>query len=268
MQTVTLIECTASAIAGGGVTYGWMKYVWPNRHQTYTWIFKLRPHHRIGQSCPTDLVLKRDGYCLGFSYERKCALWASFIISKESVGIDMERAEKFYADPAVPEKYRVKPEDFTNTGYDKGHLAPSAAIDFSRQSNDQTFAMSNVALQHPKLNRHAWGALEGIIRGWTNTKGMLGVVVGPTYNKSPKKVNDIPVPAGFYQVVYSYKHRKSIGFLFPNDEVPAANLWDHVKSVADIEKETGYKFFSNVGWILSEEAPSKDKLDLPFWKTK
>jgi len=95
---------------------------------------------------------------------------------------------------------RVQPGDFRNTGYDKGHLAPNAAIDFSRHSNNETFLMSNIVLQNPKLNRQAWGSLEGVIRGWTQTKGKLAITTGPLYDDKPEYINDIPVPKSFYKI--------------------------------------------------------------------
>ncbi|EDN69218.1 DNA/RNA endonuclease G [Beggiatoa sp. PS] len=160
------------------------------------------------------LTLDRDGYSLGYSYEYKNSLWVSYIMSKGSIGIDVDRSDEFYADPAIPEKYRVQPEDFSNTGYDRGHLAPSAAIDFSRIANQQTFAMSNVAFQDPKLNRQAWGSLEKMVRSWTKTKGKMYVITGPLFDEKPKRINDVPVPSSFYKIIYAIEHDKSIGFIF------------------------------------------------------
>lgn len=261
------LKCTligvGAAIAGAVVQYVIATHLWPKRHRTYSWIFRLRDHKQLGEPCETDLVLDRDGYSLGYNYKCKCALWVSYIISKHSVGVDVDRGDKFYSDPDIPEKYRVSPDEFKNTGYDKGHLAPSASIDFSRRSNDQTFAMSNIALQHPKLNRQAWGCLEDKVRDWTFAKGKLAIITGPLYGQRSKRVNDIPVPKGFYKVVYSFEHNRCIGFIFPNDEIKASQLWDHAMSVKDVEKETGYTFFSQ----LSEKNQKiKEELDMSWWK--
>jgi len=238
-------------------------YLWPNRHRTYTWWFALRNHRKLGEPCKSDIVLDRDGYSLGFGRDRKCALWVSYIISKGSVGVDVDRGGNFYPDPDIPEDCRIRPENFTNSGYDKGHLAPSADIDFSVKSNNETFAMSNVALQHPRLNRQAWGSLEGLIRVWTRRKGKLAIVTGPLYGRRSKRVNGIPVPRNFYKVVYSFRHRACVGFIFPNKEIRAGELWDYAMSVKDVEKESGYKFFSG---LSKKKQRSKKKLDLDWWK--
>lgn len=254
-----------AAIAGAATQYVISTYLWPNRHQVYTWVFALRNHRKLGEPCKTDKVLDRDGYSLGYSYKHKSALWVSYVISKGSIGIDVDREDCFYADPEIPEKYRVQPEDYTNTGYDRGHQAPSAAIDFSRASNMETFAMSNILLQHPKLNRQAWGSLEKTIRGWTHTKGKLLVTTGPLFDEKPELINDIPLPKSFYKLVYSFAHKRCIGFILPNENIKASQLWDHAMSVQSVENETGYKFFKKLG---GKGRKIKAELDISWWKKK
>lgn len=251
-----------SAVAGASAQYVLSNYLLPNKSRVYTWIFAFRNHKQLGEPCKTDLVIDRDGYSLGYSYEKKSALWVSYIISKNSIGINVERCDKFYPDFEVPEEYRVSPEDYRNTGYDKGHLAPNSAIDFSRKSNDQTFAMSNITLQEPKLNRQAWKSLESSIEGWTRSKGKLYIVTGPIYTKRPEKVNGLPLPKSFYKVIYSFEHRRCIGFIFPNKEVTANDLWKYAMSVADVEKETGYHFLNKVN-----EHKIKNQLEIDWWRT-
>ncbi len=263
------LKCIAvgvgGVLVGAGTQYVYLTYLWPNRHKTYTWIFTLRNHRKLGEPCKTDLVLDRQGYSIGYSFERKCALWASYVMTKHSVSVDVERSTDFNADPDIPEKYRVLPGDFSNTGYDRGHLAPSGAVDFSRKSNDETFLMSNVALQNAQLNRQAWGRLEGIIRNWTKNKGKLLVITGPIYGKKPEIINGIPLPESFYKVVYSFKHKCCIGFIFPNEPIVAAQIWEHSMSVKDVEKKTGYKFFDKLG---KKGERIKAKLDVSWWKKR
>ncbi len=255
-----------SALAGAVAQYLLSKYLWPNRARSYIWIFAYRNHKQLGEPCKTDLVLKRDGYSLGYSFDRKTALWVSYIISKNSIGVDLERGDKFYADPKIPEEHRVKPEDYRNSGYDKGHLAPNSAIDFSRKANDQTFAMSNIAPQEPKLNRQAWKSLEGLIERWTRSKGKLYICTGPLYNKRSEKINGvIPIPRAFYKVVYSFQHQRSIGFILPNKDISASDLWKYVKTVAEVELETESRFFTNLG-KEKEQQKIKRELDIAWWQ--
>lgn len=254
----------AVAFILGGLTYHIILFMaLPNQHQLYAWIYARRDHRKFGEPCRTDMVLDRDGFSLGYSLEKRCALWVSYVITKGSVGVDIDRALSFYPDPDIPLKYRVKPGVFNNTGYDKGHLAPSATVDFSKRSNEQTFAMSNIALQHPKLNRQAWSALETIIRSWTHSKGKLFVVTGPIYGQRSKRIDEIPVPKSFYKVVYSFKHQKWIAFILPNSSVSSTKLWEHVTSVKEVETQAGCKFLKK---LPKGKSGSKAKMDVKWWQ--
>lgn len=260
-MTVREIAIAAVAFFLGGMAHSFViYYIMPNAHRLYAWIYALRNHRKYGEPCRTDMVLDKDGFSLGYSFDRKCALWVSYIMTKGSVGIDVSRAEAFYAEPELPERFRTKPEDFTNTGFDKGHLAPSAAIDFTEKSNLQTFSMANVAMQNPKLNRQAWSKLENLEREWTYTLGKMLVYTGPIYGKRNKRVNEIPVPKAFYKVAYTFKYRRYIGFIMPNEPVRAREMWTYAKSVHEVEKETGLNFFKKIN-----KGDKKD-LKIEFWQ--
>jgi len=266
MQTKTkyLIVAIIAFIAGIACEYVFMTYLWPNRQQTYTWIYALRNPKKPGEPCKTDLVLDRKGYSLGYSYKHKAPLWVAYIISSGSIGIEMGRYGSFYPDRDIPEEYRVKLEDYLNIGYDKGHMAPSATIDFSKTANQETFTLSNVVMQEASLNRQAWGKLEDFERSWTKTKGKLYVVTGPLFPSKPQKINGISIPAKFYKVIYAYNAAKAIGFIFPNKPVSNEEVWKYAMSVQDVEKETGLTFFSKFNTKTQKKL--KETVDLAWWQ--
>jgi endonuclease G len=253
-------------IAGIAFEYVFATYLWPNRYQTYSWIYALRKPRKVGEPCKTDQVLDRQGYSLGYSYKHKAALWVSYIISEGSIGIHVGRLGNFYPDSDVPEKYRAKPEDFANTGYDKGHLAPSADIAFSSKANRETFALSNVVLQEPRLNRQAWGKLEDFVRNWTKTKGKLYIVTGPIFAADPDTIKGIAIPSKFYKVIYAYNAQKAIGFIFPHRAIPDDEVWRYAMSVRDVENKTGLTFFSNLSDQTQKQL--REKADIAWWKGK
>ncbi len=263
MRIDLIVTAVLSAIFGGLLHYIFSSHLWPNRHRTYSWWFTLRNHRRYGEPCPADLILEREGYALGYSFKYKSALWVSYILNKNSIGVDVERGEDYYADPDIPAQYRVDPDDYANTGFDKGHLAPSASVDFSRKSNDETFAMSNVVLQDPILNRRAWGKLERLIRKWTFTKGKLVVVTGPVYGKRNKRTKGFAIPRYLYKVVYCFRHQQGIAFLIPNQPTQNDELWEHAISINALEEELGYNFFSTFG---SDSQKRKQSFNIAFWR--
>jgi len=265
-KAFVIVVAIVSFAAGIAFEYAFLTYLWPNRHQTYSWVYTLRKHAKPGEPVKTDQVLKRRGYSLGYAYDRKAALWVAYILTEGSVSVDVGRYSNFFPDKDIPEKHRARLDDFVNTGFDKGHQAPSASIDFSKRANRETFALSNITLQAQKLNRQAWSKLEELERTWTKTKGKVYVVTGPIYDDTPKIVNGIPVPAKYYKVIYAYDADQAIGFIFPNREVRNANLWHYSMPVQEVEEKTGYTFFSN--FSDSKQRALKKTKDLDWWQEK
>ncbi len=228
--------------------------------------FSNRNHRELGEPGKADQVLDRLGYSLGYNYDTKSALWVSYILSSDSAGVNVERSGNFYADTDIPEQYRVKAGDLTNSGYDKGHLAPSGSIDFSPEANKETFAMSNVVPQDPKMNRQGWGGLEGLERKWAASKGKLYIITGPIYAKNPKEVNGVPVPSKLYKVIYAYDAEKAIGFVMPNKPVTETEIWNYAMSVNSVEDETGLDFFDKLPDGKRQRV--KEKADNVWWQEK
>ena len=54
------------------------------------------------------------------------------------------------------------PDDYTRTGYDRGHMAPNylIATRYGKVAQRETFLMSNIVPQTPELNRGPWRILE------------------------------------------------------------------------------------------------------------
>ncbi|MEM6802456.1 MAG: DNA/RNA non-specific endonuclease [Bacteroidota bacterium] len=257
------LQTAAAFVLGVFLHWLWNKYLWPYRHKVYTWIFTKRNYDRLGDICKTDKELSRNGYSLGYSYRYKAPLWVSYIISRASKNIDWERNGDYEEDLDLPEAHRLQPSDFTNTGYDKGHMAPSSAIDFSAKTNRETFLMSNITLQHPQLNRQVWRALENQVQDWVQERGRVFVVTGPLYGERLSRINGIPIPRTFYKVIYSPKHVRGIAFLFPNKAIKSSKLWDHVLAVSELEELCGYDFFHK---FSKRKKRLAKELDLNWWK--
>ena len=84
-------------------------------------------------------------------------------------------------DPAVlPTWYRVQATDFSNSGFDRGHMVPNADRDkeTSIPINQATFLMSNMVAQSPDNNQGPWADLENFLRTLTPANELY-IVAGP-----------------------------------------------------------------------------------------
>jgi endonuclease G len=115
---------------------------------------------------------------------------------------DIVRDNNFRPDTRIPNRIRSTLKDYTNSGYDRGHMAPADDAVTIEQMND-TFLLSNMTPQEPTLNRGAWKALEGSIRDQINVSNTLTWVVTKAAYKGSKTIGDgLMVPTVYYKMMY------------------------------------------------------------------
>lgn len=94
----------------------------------------------------------------------KGAVSVSYELDKRvSIGNIKERMS-FYKEPTLPYEIALLPDDFTNTGFDRGHMASDASFDWNKEVLNKTYSMANIVLQYPKVNREVWASIEEIER--------------------------------------------------------------------------------------------------------
>ncbi len=102
------------------------------------------PETRYGVPA-ADLILYNRHYVLGYSYYFRQAKWALEIVASDVVDLDpekeAERADNFRADYRVPEIFRADLDVYKGSGYDRGHLVPSADQRDKDVQNSETFLL-------------------------------------------------------------------------------------------------------------------------------
>ncbi|MCL1927323.1 MAG: DNA/RNA non-specific endonuclease [Treponema sp.] len=91
--------------------------------------------------------------------------------------------------------------DYTNSGYDRGHMAPNADFNDTRENALATFFIANIWPQTPEVNRVTWLKTENTTRELAIEYFLIKVVIIVDVF-SDKKVNDISVPLVFKRRVY------------------------------------------------------------------
>ena len=108
-------------------------------------------------------------YTLCYDTSYRQAAWVAYLLTRSEVGRkDAERANAFRCDPEVVRRGwpTARDRDYARSGYDRGHLLPSADRDDTPSENRATFYLSNVSPQCAGLNRQIWRLLEEQERRW------------------------------------------------------------------------------------------------------
>ncbi|QHV98839.1 DNA/RNA non-specific endonuclease [Spirosoma endbachense] len=217
-------------------------------------------------SDPNNYLLVKSAYVLSYSRSRGIANWVSWHLSSAWKG-DSRRTNDFRPDPTLPtDWFTVRTSDYTNTGFDRGHLCPSDDRDSSPEDNAATFLLSNIVPQAPRHNREVWKSLEDYERQLTTTGNEVYVVAG-TYGAGGTGQNgyatklangNLTVPATLWKIIIVLPtgsndaervstDTRIIAVNIPNNQTAADKPWRaYMTSIDALEDLTGYNFLSNV----------------------
>ena len=206
-----------------------------------------------------------SAYCLLYSEEHEQAIWVAYELTSEETLKSHERTDNFLTDPKISSGSATK-EDYSRSGFDKGHIAPAADMGWSENAMQESFFMSNMSPQRPQCNRGIWKKGEEQVRDWAKNYGVLYVVAGPVLKKGLPTIgpNRVSVPELYYKVLLKPDslNPEGIGLVIANkgSKMP---LKTFAVSIDSVERLTGLDFFP---WMSeSVEAKTEARLCLDCW---
>ena len=214
-----------------------------------------------------EQVIKHEGYTVSYNSEYRIANWVAYeLTATEAKSRKTERSNKFVPDPLVKGATATN-EDYSRTGYDRGHLAPAGDMKWSEKAMRESFYLSNICPQIPKLNRGIWKDLEEQCRLWAMDNGSLLIVTGPVITDDMKRLgkNRVAIPESFYKVLcyHTGSGYKGIAFLFENRDYKENSLKSMAIPIDSVERVTGIDFFPSIP--DGEEKEMERTVDWDSW---
>ncbi|HVF43541.1 MAG TPA: DNA/RNA non-specific endonuclease [Pyrinomonadaceae bacterium] len=216
-----------------------------------------------------NYLLVKPQYVLSYNDERGGPNWVSWRLVASDIG-DVERQDNFHPEQSLPAGFRrVAPNDYTGSGYDRGHVCNSKDRTATPADNSETFSMANMLPQTPDLNRHVWESLESYSRALARKGNQLYIVAGG-YGSAGTigRSNKVTVPTNCWKVILvlpegrdpsqADKNARVIAVDMPNANGIAQDTWEkYATTVRDIEQKTGYRFFTRLTRDVQDALKSK-----------
>lgn len=208
---------------------------------------------------PSDeYFIDEHSFVLSYSPEKRVPNWVAWQLDRAHLG-HIRRKDDFRCDLALPARfYRVKESDYLHSGYDRGHMCPSADRQDSAEDNSQTFLFTNIQPQLHELNAGPWEQLEGYARLRVQHGALLYVVAGGVFSAPfPIIGNRVAVPAANFKIIVVLNQGQGprdvdestqvLAVLMPNRRGVGASEWtEYLTSVDAIERASGYDFLSAI----------------------
>lgn len=159
--------------------------------QAQNWLNRLSVH-----------VLDNPGFAVGYSEWHAGPAWVGYRVRRIREHGGAGRLDYFSVDRRTLR--RISTDDYRNSGFDRGHLAPNYAMAklHGKPAQQASFELSNISPQVPRLNQLLWQRLEEAeVDLLAPAQGELWVLTGPIYGAKPQRFGPaISIPKAFFRV--------------------------------------------------------------------
>jgi endonuclease G len=211
----------------------------------------------VNIAAPTNYLMEKPQYALSYHRDNGRPNWVAWHLATSWLG-SAARQDDFRADTSLPAGwYRVLGTDYSGSGYDRGHMCPSADRTKTVSDNSATFLMTNMIPQAPTNNQQTWANLESYCRTLANSGNELYIFSGGYGNSGYIAGGKVAIPTTTWKVIMVLPSgtndvsrvttsTRLIAVSVPNNNSVVSDWRQYRVSVDSVESLTGYNFFSNV----------------------
>ena len=194
-------------------------------------------------------IVRHLGYTASYNHTTLLPNWVAWHLTAEESRGSYEQGRQFSRDPdvAFPKASR---EDYSNSGWDKGHMAPHADMKWSLQALTESDYFTNICPQNKEMNAQAWRKIEELTRRLARRYGAVYVVCGPMmgmghYGTIGKA--GVQVPDAFFKAlaVSTTEGYRTVGFLMENNRQEGSPR-SYAVTVDSVEAVIGRDLFPSI----------------------
>ena len=167
--------------------------------------------------------VKTPIYEVVYSEKLESPIWIQYTVAC-TTGTASRSGMDFYTNDSI---HTSDNKDYVNNVYDKGHMAPAADFNCTREMLHQTFSYLNCALQDQYLNRGVWRFLEAYERELAKSEPVTVIIEVNFIEDCPRLSSGATAPTGFTKTIFLKKSKKKFKYYFPNEKPARAKYSDY-----------------------------------------
>ena len=207
-------------------------------------------------------IIVHTGYTASYNHQTLVPNWVAWELTAEEVEGDCNGSYSFSRDPDVKNP-KAQREDYKNSGYDKGHMAPRADMKWSEKALEESYYFTNICPQNHQMNSQGWRKIEELTRSLAKHYGSVFIVCGPIFDEHRYGTigkNGLQVPDRFFKALAINVDGdvKTVAFLMDNNKQNKSPK-HYAVSVDSVEAVIGRNLFPQVG------ETAEQTFDWTFW---
>ncbi len=219
---------------------------------------------------PTNYLMEKPQYVLSYHRDKGTANWVAWHLNASWIG-STARQDDFRADATLPVGwYQVGSTSYSGSGYDRGHMCPSADRTKTVADNSSTFLMTNMIPQAPNNNQGPWASMENYLRTLVTAGKELYIYSGGYGSQGTINSGHVNVPTRTWKIVVVIDEgTNDLGRVTTTTRVIAVDMpnadalisrtadWKTFRvSVDAVEAATGYDFLGKVSPAIQSSIES------------
>lgn len=221
-------------------------------------------------------------YSIEWDAKLKANRWTCYELYDVLLQKNVKRQNAFQQDPEIPANEQTSLDNYSGSGFSRGHLCPSGDRLYSAAQNKQTFYLTNMQPQIQGHNGGVWGDLEKKVRAWAGRCDTLYIVKAATIDKDEHicKQADLDkmakkessekslhfngiVPKFFYMALLAYDKKtntyRALGIWSPHYN----NSQSEFITIQELQNRTGIDFFCNLSDDIEQAVETT--IDQTYW---
>ncbi len=223
---------------------------------------------------PDNYLIVGDGSVFSYNESHGTVNWVSWRTTRADLGNSIPRPD-FRPDPRLPGNFqRIGYYDYSGSGYNRGHLVPSADRFANAKLNEETFMMTNIIPQTGALNQYPWEKLESYVRSQVWSRKFDAYQIAGGYGEQGFLKNKVVVPTNCWKIVVLVSRGRSVDSIdqrtriiaidMPNVDSIENDAWEKYKTtIRSIEEKTGLDFFASLPLELQETIETRVEIKSP-----
>jgi len=211
--------------------------------------------------CPAvesdEHIVNYSGFTVSYNHTTLVPNWVAYELTADELVVRYTtKSSNFSRDPNLKGRQASR-EDYSRSGWDKGHMAPKADMRWSERSYWESHYFTNICPQNHTLNGGDWNRLEQSVRRWAKYYGRVWVVCGPVFDSCRYGTigdAEVHVPDAFFKAVLFPVEGGygAVAYVMPNNGI--RHPLSHYRMTVDqLEQLTGRDFFPALDDDIEEE---------------
>ena len=200
-------------------------------------------------------IVTHLGYTASYNHRTLVPDWVAYELTAEEVEGNFKTQCSFSRDPDVRSP-KASREDYSNTGWDKGHMAPRADMKWSERALIESYYFTNICPQNHSMNAGAWNRIEQLARRNARRYGAVYIVCGPMFTEGRYGTigqAKVHVPDAFFKAFLTVDSRgyHAVAFVVENNP-QTSRPRNYAMSVDSLESMLGRDLYPQLPDTLAE----------------